>query len=110
MSTENPPSAEILVYPLEEIVAEKLRALLQQAAMFEARGWEAARAPTTTTTSGSCSLLREKCAVRGVSFTGADEFFHDRMLAFVKGDLGTAARPPRAGLAYIRDEVASKGV
>ena len=30
------------------------------------------------------SLLREKCAVRAVSFAGPDEFFHDRMLAFVE--------------------------
>ena len=33
---------------------------------------------------GFDSLLREKCDVRGVSFTGPDEFFHDRMLAFVE--------------------------
>ena len=38
------PSAEVLVYPLEEIVAEKLWTLLQQAAMFEARGWSRSRA------------------------------------------------------------------
>ena len=116
MSTERPLSAEILVYPLEEIVAEKLRALLQQAAMFEASGSSRARAHDyydlwlvlgayrdQMDLAGFDSLLREKCAVRGVSFTGADEFFHDRMLAFVKETWGTAARPPRAGLAYIRD-------
>ena len=30
------------------------------------------------------SLLREKWAVRTVSLVGPDEFFHDRMLAFVE--------------------------
>ena len=92
-----PLSAEILVYSLEEIVAEKLRALLQQAAMFEAGSWSRSRAHDyydlwlvlgayrdQMALAGFDSLLREKCAVRGVSFTGADEFFHDRMLAFVK--------------------------
>ena len=92
-----PLSTEVLVYPLEEIVAEKLRALLQQAAMFEARGWSRSRARDyydlwrVLGTYGDQmdlasfdSLLREKCAVRGVSFTGPDEFFHDRMLAFVE--------------------------
>ena len=91
------PSAEVLVYPLEEIVAEKLRALLQQAAMFEARGWSRSRARDYCDLwrvlgvyrdhmdlEGFDSLLREKCDVRGVSFTGPDEFFHDRMLAFVE--------------------------
>ena len=39
-----PIDAEVKVYPLEEIVAEKLRALLQQAQMFEMRGWSRSRA------------------------------------------------------------------
>ena len=91
------PSAEVLVYPLEEIVAEKLRTLLQQAAMFEARGWSRSRARDyyglwrVLTTyrdqmdlAGFDSLLREKCAVRGISFTGLDDFFHQRMLTFVE--------------------------
>ena len=39
-----PLSAELQVYSLEEIVAEKLRALLQQAKMFERHGWSRSRA------------------------------------------------------------------
>ena len=39
-----PLNAEVKVYSLEEIVAEKLRALLQQAEMFEKRGWSRSRA------------------------------------------------------------------
>ena len=54
-----PPSAEILVYPLEEIVAEKLRALLQQAAMFEARGWKPLARPRLLR-----PLARARCFVR----------------------------------------------
>ena len=92
-----PLSAEVQVYPLEEVVAEKLRALLQQAAMFEARGWSRSRARDyydlwrvlgayrdQMDLVGFDSLLREKCAVRGVSFAGPGDFFHDRMLAFVE--------------------------
>ena len=92
-----PLSAEVLVYPLEEIVAEKLRALLQQAAMFEARGWSRSRARDyydLWRVLGTCrdrmdlmgfnSLLRDKCSVRGVSFIGPDDFFLDRMLASVQ--------------------------
>ena len=39
-----PLEAEVQVYPLEEIVAEKLRALLQQAEMLARRGWSRSRA------------------------------------------------------------------
>ena len=34
---------------------------------------------------GFSSLLREKCAVRGVSFEGPEDLFHGRMLAYVEG-------------------------
>ena len=39
-----PLEAEVQVYSLEEVVAEKLRAILQQADMFEKRGWSRSRA------------------------------------------------------------------
>ena len=64
--------------------------------MFERRGWSRSRARDyydlwrvfdayrdQMDLADFDSLLREKCAVRGVSFAGPDEFFHDRMLAFV---------------------------
>ena len=92
-----PLRAELQVYSLEEIVAEKLRALLQQAEMFERRGWSRSRARDyydlwrvlgeygdRLNLEGFDSLLREKCFVRGVSFTGPDDFFHDAMLAYVE--------------------------
>ena len=92
-----PLNAEVKVYSLEEIVAEKLRALLQQADMFERRGWSRSRArdyydlwrvfrtyKDRMDLAGFDSVLREKCAVRGVSFTGPDDFFHEAMLAYVE--------------------------
>ena len=79
------------------MVAEKLRALLQQADMFERRGWSRSRARDyydlwrvlgtyrdRMELAGFDSLLREKCIVRNVSFTGPDDFFHERMLAYVE--------------------------
>ena len=92
-----PLRAEIRVYSLEDIVAEKLRALLQQAEMFERRGWSRSRARDyydlwrvlgeygdNMNLEGFDSMLREKCSVRAVSFAGMDDFFHDSMLAYVE--------------------------
>ena len=92
-----PLSAQVQVYSLEEIVAEKLRALLQQAEMFERRGWSRSRARDyydlwrvlgeygdSMNLEGFDSMLREKCSVRAVSFTRTDDFFHDPMLAYVE--------------------------
>ena len=92
-----PLDAEVKVYSLEEIVAEKLRALLQQANMFETRGWSRSRArdyydlwrvlgtyKDQMDMAGFDSILWEKCAVRGVSFTGPNDFFHEAMLAYVE--------------------------
>ena len=92
-----PIDTEVQVYSLEEVVAEKLRALLQQADVFDRRGWSRSRARDyydiwrvlgdygdRMDLSGFDSLLREKCAIRGVTFTGPGDFFHDRMLAYVE--------------------------
>ncbi len=85
------------MYSLEEVVAEKLRAILQHAEMFKRRGWSRSRArdyydlwrvldayTDRMDLRGFDSLLREKCAVRGVAFAGADDFFEDRTLADVE--------------------------
>lgn len=46
---------------------------------------------------GFGALLREKCAVRGVSFGGPDDFFEKRMLGYVERTwdqwLGPLVRP-----------------
>ena len=39
-----PMRVEVLAYPLEEVVAEKLRAILQQVTRLESRGWSRNRA------------------------------------------------------------------
>ena len=92
-----PLDAEVKVYSLEEIAAEKLRALLQQAEMFESRGWSRSRARDyydlwrvlgtygdRMDFKGFDSFLREKCSVRGVDFNAPEDFFHEAMLAYVQ--------------------------
>ena len=92
-----PLDVDIQVYALEEIVAEKLRALLQHAEMLEKRGWSRSRARDyydlwrvlgeygeSMNLEGFDSMLREKCSVRGVSFSHPGDFFHDSMLAYVQ--------------------------
>lgn len=92
-----PLDAQVQVYALEEIVAEKLRAILQHIERFEERGWSRSRARDyydlwrvlgaykgQMDLSGFASFLREKCAVRGVTFKGSEDFFDDTMLAYVE--------------------------
>ena len=92
-----PLRAALQVYPLEEIVAEKLRALLQQADLLEKRGWSRSRARDyydlwrVLRTYGESMdwvnfnpRLREKCALRGVAFSGMEDFFDERILAYVE--------------------------
>ena len=47
---------------------------------------------------GSGALPREKCAVRGVAFTGPGDFFQDHMLAYVGGTWEQRLRPLVPGL------------
>lgn len=92
-----PIDAEVKVSPLEEIIAEKLRAILQQTQMVEMRGWSRSRARDyydLWRVFGAYrnqmdlgifdSLLREKCAVRGVAFAGPEDFFPEELLAYVE--------------------------
>lgn len=92
-----PLRAALQVYPLEEIVAEKLRALLQQADLLEKRGWSRSRARDyydlwrVLRTYGESMdwvnfnpRLHEKCALRGVAFSGMEDFFDERILAYVE--------------------------
>lgn len=96
---------EIRTYALEEIVAEKLRSILQSEARRVARAWIRPRCRDyydlwrVLGTYGA-SLDREavrrvlpgKCAVRGVSFQTVDDFFPPGLIALVtdawEGDLG----------------------
>lgn len=92
-----PLDARVRTYSLEEVVAEKLRALLQHAAKLQERGWSRSRARDyydlwrifksygdQLTWRGFEQFLREKCSVRAVSFLGADDFFPPLMIAYVE--------------------------
>ena len=77
----------VLTYPLVEIVAEKLRALLQSEAKLAERGWGGARIPRAyydlwystkfTNLSGSNlkDLVVNKSETRDVTFSSANDFF-----------------------------------
>jgi predicted nucleotidyltransferase component of viral defense system len=92
-----PLEAQVRVYSLEEIVAEKLRAILQHVEKLEERGWSRSRARDyydlwrvlgayrdRMDLTDFPSFLREKCAVRNVAFAGPEDFFQERMLAYVE--------------------------
>jgi predicted nucleotidyltransferase component of viral defense system len=91
-----PLVARVKVYALEEIVAEKLRAILQHIEMLQERGWTRSRArdyydlwrvlgafQERLDFSGFSDFLRSKCTVRNVSFDGPDDFFQETMLNYV---------------------------
>ncbi len=94
-----PLEFKIRVYALEEIVAEKLRAILQHVEKLEKRGWSRSRArdyryydiwrvlggyKDQMDLSDFSSFLRRKCAIRNVSFSGPDDFFQSTMLGYVE--------------------------
>jgi predicted nucleotidyltransferase component of viral defense system len=75
-------------YALEEVVAEKLRALLQTRARLNARGWARPRSRDyydlwqllcvregVVRLPAVAEMLPAKCDVRAVSFEGVDDFF-----------------------------------
>ena len=88
--------ADIPVYALEEIVAEKLRAILQQTRRLEDRTWLRSRPRDFydiwrilrdfrdhMDLSDFNSMLDSKCGVRGVSYGGPEDFFPDETLSHV---------------------------
>ena len=92
-----PLEAEVQVYALEEIVAEKLRAILQHVDKLAERGWARSRArdyydlwrvlgtyQDGMDRSDFSAFLREKCSVRDVNFTGPEDFFQEPMLRYVE--------------------------
>ena len=92
-----PFRAAVSVYSLEEIVAEKLRAILQHIDKLEFRGWSRSRArdyydlwrilgayKPEMDLAGFTAFLHEKCAVRNVTFTKAADFFPAKMMAYVE--------------------------
>jgi predicted nucleotidyltransferase component of viral defense system len=89
--------ADMQVYSLEEIIAEKLRAILQHRRMLEERGWTRSRArdyydiwrilktyEDRLDLTDLERLVRAKCEVRSVDFREPDDFFDGAMLAYVE--------------------------
>ena len=92
-----PLDARLRVYALEEIIAEKMRAILQHVEKLHTRGWSRSRARDyydlwrvldafgdRLNLSGFELFLREKCASRDVTFKGSDDFFEKEMLSYVE--------------------------
>jgi len=92
-----PIEAEVQVYALEEVIAEKLRAILQHRRMLEERGWSRSRArdyydiwrilgayQDRLDLADFERLVRAKCDLRRVHFRGPHDFFDDVMLAYVE--------------------------
>lgn len=92
-----PLEARVKVYSLEEIVAEKLRAILQHTGALKQRDWSRSRARDyydlwrvlqayrdELSLPGFASLLQRKCEVRHVTCEGAEDFFQGPMLSYVE--------------------------
>jgi len=87
---------EINVYSLEEIIAEKMRAILQHFKKLEERGWTRSRArdyyDIWRILNGYSNALRmeiisplflEKCKVKEVEFTNPEKFFDNILLDYI---------------------------
>ena len=85
---EEPMTATIQTYSLEEIIAEKLRAILQHTIKLKQRGWSRSRArdyydiwrilneyKKTMNLRNFSTLLKEKCAIKNVTFEKLEDFF-----------------------------------
>jgi len=88
-------SQEVFVYSLEEIMAEKMRAILQHLRKFKKRGWSRSRArdyydlwrilnhcPEQLRPEILPGLFLKKCEVRKVKFGGPREFFDETLLDY----------------------------
>lgn len=91
-----------LVYSLDEIAAEKLRALLQWTRQLKEKGrrdmpvartyfdlhYLLMRRPEEVVRPGFVELLQEKCRVRGVSFSSAASFFDAELVDVARANWG----------------------
>ncbi|MBI4241828.1 MAG: nucleotidyl transferase AbiEii/AbiGii toxin family protein [Candidatus Rokubacteria bacterium] len=122
-----PLEVQVAVYSLEEIVAEKLRAILQHLRSLERRGWVRSRARDyydlwrilgtyrdPLDISGFESFLREKCALKDVTFSGPESFFPKAMLTTVEktwkqwlGPLVPKLLPYKTVIEELRPQVAA---
>jgi predicted nucleotidyltransferase component of viral defense system len=96
------PDSVLSCYALEEIVAEKLRALLQTKAHIDRHGWARPRSrdyfdlwqllvhrDVAIDRAVVGELLPRKCAVRGVGYAGAADFFAAEVIDRARADWNT---------------------
>lgn len=106
-----PLDATAWCYSREEIVAEKLRALLQNARRAEERGWARSRArdyydlwclltdtPEVVWSEDFLPRLRQKAALKGVTFADVSSFLTPDMLARAERDWSRTLAPVLAVL------------
>jgi len=101
----NPPQAKWRCYCLEEIVAEKLRALLQSRAKLRERGWGATRVcrdyydlwyvlrQRSLDHSQFPEVLLRKCALRDVAFSSSADFLAADLLAVARKEWDRQVQP-----------------
>lgn len=94
---EDDIDVSVQVYALEEIVAEKLRAILQHTEKIEKRGWSRSRArdyydlwkifvtyQDQLDLSNFLNVFKKKCELREVTFSNTNDFFKDVMIDYVE--------------------------
>jgi predicted nucleotidyltransferase component of viral defense system len=94
---EEPVEGQLLTYSLEEIVAEKMRGLLQWAKKLDEKPFAKARARDYydlwkilgsyregLDMSGFAGFLNQKCAIKDVRFDNVESFFDPRVVAQAK--------------------------
>lgn len=98
-------SAILQVYALAEIVAEKLRALLQSRRQLQQRGWGASRVCRdyydlwSVLKRGDASehvmpdLVQQKCRLRGVTFSSSNDFLAGELLDVARREWQTQLLP-----------------
>jgi hypothetical protein len=98
-------SAQVACYPLEEIVAEKLRALLQSRQRLQARGWGASRIcrdyydlwiilrTEGLQVSLFPDLVARKCDHRQVPYASYQDFFSDDLQTVARSQWDQQLRP-----------------
>lgn len=99
-------SCTLLNYPLEEIIAEKLRAILQNIQKYHERGWTRSRARDyydiwcilnryrdEINFSLIPDTLQKKCIGKGVSYKSHQDFFNPIIINKVKKDWVTWLKP-----------------
>ncbi len=96
---DNIPSALLLSYSLEEVAAEKMRAILQNIIKLHERGWTRSRARDFYDLWNIFQLtdyelkkekviesLAEKCELKAVSYKSSEDFFDEKILTLVRKD------------------------